>query len=146
GLPDVHIEGRNGLRLLAEVPFAEVSGKHFDLVVVPGGPAAKVLRKDLALRALLQRQEAEGRLIGAICAAPTVLADAGLLEDRAYTAHFSVAEELTRLDRGAPVVEDRQIITSQGAGTATEFGLRLVARLVGEEDAREVATAICWQH
>ena len=145
GIPGVNLTGRSGLRFLADLPFAEVCHDFFDLIVVPGGPAAKTLRAESTLLEMLRTHEKKGALLGAICAAPTVLAEAGLLEDRAYTAHFSVKEVLPKLDATRSVVEDRRVITSKGAGTATQFALTLVRRLCGEETAHEVAAAICYR-
>tara|TARA_B110000037_G_scaffold220312_1_gene287727 strand:- start:27744 stop:28280 length:537 start_codon:yes stop_codon:yes gene_type:complete len=135
--------GRSRIRLTAEQTLANVEDKTFDLIVIPGGPAFKFLRQNLRLRALLQRHAEEGKMLAAICAAPTTLFDAGLLEGRAYTAHFTVCDELTQIDKAQAVVEDGPIITSQGAGTATEFGLTLVKRLFGKEKADAIAASIC---
>ena len=71
-----------------------------------------------------------------------MLADAGLLADKRYTAHFSVNEELPQALSGREVVEDGNVITSRGAGTALAFGLALVRHLFGEAKAQEVSRAI----
>jgi 4-methyl-5(b-hydroxyethyl)-thiazole monophosphate biosynthesis len=92
---------------------------------------------------LVRGQAAAGRWVTAICAAPTVLNAAGLLEGRRYTAHFSVAKELPAILAEERVVEDGNIITSRGAGTALDFGLKLVEKLVSPEKAAEIAKSIC---
>ena len=140
---DLELTGRSGIRLIAESTLDNVQDKTFDLIVIPGGPAFKILRQDLRLRTLLQRHAKEEKIIAAICAAPTTLLDAGLLKDRAYTAHFSVSDELPQIVKTQAVVEDGPIITSQGAGTATTFSLALVQRLFGKEKADEIAASIC---
>jgi 4-methyl-5(b-hydroxyethyl)-thiazole monophosphate biosynthesis len=81
--------------------------------------------------------------VAAICAAPLVLLDTGLLAGLRYTAHPSTAAELPVIRADERVVEDGRIITSRGAGTALDFGLLLVARLVSPEKAAEVARGIC---
>jgi 4-methyl-5(b-hydroxyethyl)-thiazole monophosphate biosynthesis len=93
----------------------------------------------------LRRQHIEGRRIAAICAAPLLLLDAGLTEDLAYTAHPSTGAELDKIEQGRVVV-DGAIITSQGAGTATEFALELVRQLCGESTSTTIAESICWSH
>lgn len=143
GLPGPELTGRSGIRLVADAAFSAVADRDFDAIIVPGGPAFKILRREPALLARLQKQNAGGRLIAAICAAPTVLHDAGLLAGRAYTAHFSVRDELEALDASQAVVQDGNLVTSQGAGTATEFALALVERLRGAETAGKIAHAIC---
>jgi 4-methyl-5(b-hydroxyethyl)-thiazole monophosphate biosynthesis len=102
----------------------------------------KHLRADSRVRALVLRQHAAQRWLAAICAAPAVLHDAGLLGGRRYTAHFSVANELKEILAGERVVVDGHLLTSRGAGTALDFGLLLVEKLFSAEKAREVAHAI----
>lgn len=136
------VAGRCFMLLEAEAALEEVRNEAFDLLLIPGGPGVKALRED-GRPAQLARQFADaGKLIGAICAAPTVLADAGLLAGKRFTAHFSVHEELQEALGNERVVEDGNLITSRGAGTAVEFGLSLVKRLFGETKAREISDAI----
>jgi len=71
-----------------------------------------------------------------------VLNDAGLLNGRRYTAHFSVANELPSILADQRVVEDGRLLTSRGAGTAIDFGLLLVAKLVSPVKAAEIARSI----
>ena len=141
----LEVTGRNGITLKADCHFAAVSDKSFDLVVLPGGPGVHALRNTPTLLQVLQKQASDGKPLAAICAAPTVLHDAGLLEERSYTAHFTVADELPEIIEDAAVVVDGNIITSRGAGTAVEFGLTLAKILAGEDTAREVADSIHYQ-
>jgi 4-methyl-5(b-hydroxyethyl)-thiazole monophosphate biosynthesis len=141
--PGIHVTGRSGITLHADTPIAAVESAEFDAVVLAGGPGVARLRADPRVVALARRHHAAGRWVAAICAAPLVLHDAGLLAGRQYTAHPSTAAELTAIRAGERVVEDGRIITSRGAGTALDFGLHLVARLVSPAKAAEVAQAIC---
>jgi 4-methyl-5(b-hydroxyethyl)-thiazole monophosphate biosynthesis len=84
-----------------------------------------------------------GKWLAAICAAPTVLNAAGLLAGHRYTAHPSVAGELPAILSDQRVVADGKILTSRGAGTALDFGLLLVEKLLSAEKASEVARSIC---
>jgi 4-methyl-5(b-hydroxyethyl)-thiazole monophosphate biosynthesis len=72
-----------------------------------------------------------------------VLNDAGLLQGRRYTAHFSVADELPAILAAERTVADGNLLTSRGAGTALDFGLLLIEKLISPEKAREVAASIC---
>jgi 4-methyl-5(b-hydroxyethyl)-thiazole monophosphate biosynthesis len=83
-----------------------------------------------------------GKRVAAICAAPLLLQDAGLLAGAKFTAHFSIAAELPEALASARVVEHGALLTSRGAGTALDFGLALVACLRGPAAAAEVARAI----
>lgn len=138
-----HATGRSGITAHADVALAAVQGQVFDLVFLPGGAGVKNLRADPRVGEIVRRQHAAGRWLAAICAAPAVLHDAGLLAGRRYTAHFSVADELPAILAGERVVTDGKITTSRGAGTAVEFGLHLVALLTAPEKAEEISKAIC---
>lgn len=141
----IHVTGRCGITQHADTTLAavEATPRAFDCLFLPGGPGVKHLRSDPRVRAAVLRQDAAGGWLAAICAAPTVLHDAGLLAGRRYTAHFSVAGELTAILAGERVVADGRILTSRGAGTAIDFGLLLVEKFFGADRAREVAASIC---
>jgi 4-methyl-5(b-hydroxyethyl)-thiazole monophosphate biosynthesis len=139
---DRMVTGRCNITLQAEAAFHDVGDQKFDLLLIPGGPGVKTLRADGRPAQFARAQVQAGRPVAAICAAPTVLADAGLLAGKRFTAHASVLEELPGAVTGEPVVEDGLLITSRGAGTALEFGLALVQRLFGRDRADEVARAI----
>jgi 4-methyl-5(b-hydroxyethyl)-thiazole monophosphate biosynthesis len=139
------VMGRNEITLKADRLLEEVLGHEFDLIVIPGGPGVYPLRKDARVIELVKNQSAVGKPVAAICAAPTILKDAGLLNDKAYTAHFTVADELPDIQGASAVVVDGNIITSRGAGTAVEFGLKLAEILTGQESSAEVAESIHYQ-
>jgi 4-methyl-5(b-hydroxyethyl)-thiazole monophosphate biosynthesis len=134
--------GRSNLALRADTALSSVMRDPFDLLFIPGGPGVTALREDGRAAQLAGQFFQAGRLIGAICAAPTVLADAGLLDGKRFTAHFSVHAELPKALGEERVVEDGTLITSRGAGTAVEFGLTLVKHLFGEARAQELSDAI----
>lgn len=138
------VTGRNGIELVADTTLHHVGEREFDCILVPGGPGVKRLRADGRVAALLQRQAARHGWIAAICAAPTVLNDAGLLAGRKFTAHDSVRDELPDMLIDEPVVIDDQLITSRGAGTAAHFGLSLVERLTSADKRTEIARSVCW--
>jgi 4-methyl-5(b-hydroxyethyl)-thiazole monophosphate biosynthesis len=138
----LEVRGRNGIVLRADADLPDVAGGDFDLLLIPGGPAVAALRADGRAAGLAREFADKGRFVAAICAGPLVLKDAGLLDGRRFTAHASVETELPDALTGERVVEDGQIITSRGAGTALEFGLALVDRLCGAEKEEKIARAI----
>jgi 4-methyl-5(b-hydroxyethyl)-thiazole monophosphate biosynthesis len=142
--PGIHVTGRNGLTIHADTPLDALpaDAAPFDCLFLPGGPGVQHLRASPAVRGLVAKHHSSGKLLAAICAAPAVLHDAGLLCDRRYTAHPSVAGELTAILADERVVRDGHIITSRGAGTALDFGLALVAALVSPEKSTEIHAAI----
>ena len=139
----IHVTGRNGLTMHADTPLSAVHERLFDLLLIPGGPGVKLLRADPRVRALVLAHHAANRWLAAICAAPTVLHDAGLLEGRRYTAHFSVDNELHQILAKERTVTDGHLLTSRGAGTAIDFGLLLVEKLVSPQAALEIKQSIC---
>jgi len=136
------VTGRNGIQLRADVMLDSVSDGEFDLLLIPGGPGVAALRADGRPARLAEAFNQTGKWVSAICAAPLVLKDAGILQGRKYTAHSSVVDELPEALLEELVVTDGNVITSRGAGTALEFGLSLVGLLFDEDKRREVAVAI----
>ena len=75
--------------------------------------------------------------MAAICAAPSILSKAGILDDRRATIYPGMEKEIPR-PRPDRVVVDQNVITSQGPGTAIEFGLAIAEKLAGKAKADEV--------
>jgi protein deglycase len=139
----IHVTGRMGITMHADTTLTAAALRTFDCVFLPGGPGVKNLRADPRVVPLVRQQAEANRWIAAICAAPTVLHDAGLLAGKRYTAHFSVANELTNILADERVVVDGRIVTSRGAGTAFDFGVKLVELLFSAEKAAEVSRSVC---
>ena len=135
------VVGRTGMVLRAERTLDEVTGEAFDLILLPGGPAVGALRKDPRILRAVQGAAAKGQWLGAICAAPLVLKDAGVLPAD-YTAHESCLGELPQAQMDTRVVVAGRTITSRGAGTSLDFALALVASLFGHAKEDEVRRAI----
>lgn len=138
----IHCTGRSGIVLHADARLADVDPTGFDLLLLPGGPGVQVLRADGRAASLAGDFAQTGRAVAAICAAPLVLHDAGLLAGRAYTAHDSTWEVLNAARGGERVVVDGALVTSRGAGTALEFGLALIEFLFGAGEREKVARAV----
>ena len=113
-----------------------------DLLVLPGGPGVMSLRGRADVKAFIQ-SFAKARLpIAAICAAPLLLAEAGLLDGKRFTCHFSCWDALPSAIQEEKVVIDGNIITSQGAGTAIEFGLALIDCFGSKSQRKEIEKAV----
>lgn len=122
----------------------------YDLLVLPGGiPGTPNLRACAPLCEALVSFSARGAGIAAICAAPSILAELGLLEGRRATANpgfqHVLCEHGAELVANEPVVVDGNLVTSQGAATAMDFGLELVRRLAGDEAASHVAEGVVYR-
>ncbi len=128
------------VKIVPDVTLDEVLDADFDLIVLPGGiDSTETLASDGRVISMLKRQLEDQRLVGAICAAPTVLDRHGLSRGKVIACHpvcrDAVKQSTLSQDR---VVQDGLIITSQGPGTALEFALRLVERLEGRSRMEEV--------
>jgi len=145
GLEPGPVTGAHGITLTPDTSLDEVRAEDFDAVVLPGGmPGTRRLMEDERVLGTVRALHAEGKHTAAICAAPLVLAAAGVISGVPVTSHPSVRAKLGDADvRAAPrVIRSGKITTSQGPGTAIEFALALVAELVGAERAEELARAM----
>nr|VFK21671.1 MAG: 4-methyl-5(b-hydroxyethyl)-thiazole monophosphate biosynthesis [Candidatus Kentron sp. LFY] len=140
--PDRWVTGRSGIRVEADAFLHEVEDQRFDALIIPGGPGTAELRKNPHVLEMVRVHRKEDKIIGAICAAPTVLLDAGVLPGPKHTGHMSILPELPEIDQEQAVVVDGKVITSRGAGTAIEFGLAVAFVLTGQEVAEGVAKSI----
>jgi protein deglycase len=142
GLAPGAVTASRGTVLVPDSTLEAEQDQAFAMVVLPGGlPGARYLEEDPRVHALLQRQAAAGGFIAAICAAPKVLAAAGLLDGKRATAYpGSVnAAEFPRMTLVTePVVVDGRVVTSRGPGTAMDFALCLIEQLNGETSRRAV--------
>jgi 4-methyl-5(b-hydroxyethyl)-thiazole monophosphate biosynthesis len=139
---ELEVCGRSGIIIRTDQFLMETKPDRFDLLVIPGGPAVFELRKNKAILSLIQKFADKQRPIAAICAAPLLLKDAGLLSNKSITGHGCIVEELPQINTEQAVVIDSKIITSRGAGTAVEFGLSLVELLRGSEVASTIRESI----
>jgi len=146
GLDDKPVKASRGMTLLPNVSLDQVLDESFDMIALPGGqPGADNLNSDPRIHDLLKRMAAQGKYMAAICAAPKVLATAGLLDGRKATSFPGVLAnmDLPRVDvQLEPVVMDGMIMTSRGPGTAMDFALELVEKLAGKEKRDEVEKAL----
>jgi protein deglycase len=136
------VTGRTNITVQADATLEAVASGNFELLLLPGGPGIKAVRTDGRAAKLALAFAEAGKPVAAICAAPTVLADAGLLAGRRFTSHAGVMNELPQSLVHERVVEDGNIITSRGAATAVDFGLALVRKLCGDAAAEEVSKGI----
>ncbi len=141
-LGDLAVPGKQGMRLEADVLLADADPKTFDLLMLPGGPGVATLLSDGRAAELAKQFADAGKVVAAICAAPLVLADAGLLEGKRFTAYPSVRADLGEGCVDERVVVDGDLITSRGPGTAIDFGLAMITALLGEETASRIAEEI----
>jgi 4-methyl-5(b-hydroxyethyl)-thiazole monophosphate biosynthesis len=127
------VTGSHGIRVAADTPLAALVEQDFDMIALPGGmPGAEHLKNDPRVTDIARRLAARGRPVAAICAAPMVLAAAGLLDGRSATSFPGFLKDAAKTSvTGEAVVVDGGVITSRGPGTALDFALALVEVLEG---------------
>jgi 4-methyl-5(b-hydroxyethyl)-thiazole monophosphate biosynthesis len=138
------IRGSRGTLLIPDTSLDEALKRKFDMVVLPGGqPGTNNLKADARIIKLVQRMAAEDFYVCAICAAPSVLATAGLLDGKRATSFPGALDAFPKVSRQTQaVVEDGKLITSRGPGTAMDFALTLVERLAGKAKRDEVEAGL----
>ena len=145
-LDESPVTASRGTVIVADTTLDQVLDQEFDMVVLPGGlPGADHLNADDRIHQLLQRTANNNKYIAAICAAPKVLASAGLLENKKATAYPGVLEalELENTEVTTAVVQqDGNIFTSRGPGTAMDFALELISCLVGGAMRKQVEAGL----
>lgn len=144
GLQAGALRGSRGITLQPDTTLDATQGKAFDMVVLPGGqPGTNHLKADPRVAQLLQHMAAQDKFITAICAAPSVLAEAGLLDGKRATSFPTCLDDYPKVaQQMSAVVEDGKLITSRGPGTAMDFALLLLERLVGASKRLEVENSL----
>ena len=143
GVDGKPVVGAHGIKVIPDVGIDDVAVDDYDAVVLPGGSPGYVnLRNDQRVLELVRKAFEIGRFVAAICAAPAVLADAGVLKGKKATIYPGMEDELRNagaLFEEGLVVQDDRVITSRGPATALLFALRLASLLSGNKKADEVS-------
>ncbi|MBL4658782.1 MAG: DJ-1/PfpI family protein, partial [Alcanivoracaceae bacterium] len=140
--------GRSNITIHPDKHIQDTINTSWDMIVLPGGqPNAQLLQKSKAVQDITCKHATQGKTVAAICAAPVALAYFGLTANKQVTSYPSCEDDMQQLQPSSnylqqAVVEDGNMITSRGAGTAIDFALALVARLHGQKQAENVRTSI----
>lgn len=140
GIGKKEICGAHGIRVTADLCDLELSDVSAEMVILPGGMPGtlNLAGSDVVLRAI-KKARMNGAFIAAICAAPSILGELGVLEGKKAVCFPGFEEQLKgAIVSGDGVVMDGSIITAAGMGVAFEFGLALVTALYGKEKADEL--------
>jgi 4-methyl-5(b-hydroxyethyl)-thiazole monophosphate biosynthesis len=144
GLREGPLRGSRGTALLPDATLDKALTRDYDMVVLPGGqPGTNHLKADERVLKLVRQMHDADRYVAAICAAPSVLATAGLLDGKQATSFPGALDAFPKvLRQPQAVVEDGKLITSRGPGTAMDFALVLVERLAGHAKRQEVEAGL----
>ena len=140
------VTGSHGISVVTDVTIEEAraQSEHIDMIVLPGGlPGADNLRKSAIVSEFISRAHQSGAFITAICAAPRILGELGLLDGK-HAVCYPGFEKYLRGAKisNAHVVRDGNIITGIGMGAATEFSLALVEARVSKEESDKLRKGI----
>ena len=146
GLEDGPVTCSRGTVIVPSMTLDEALEQEYDMIVLPGGlPGATHLNNDPRIKDRLLKMASQGKYTAAICAAPVVLANAGLLDGKQVTSYPGQVDKLDipgMTYTGEAVVKDGTVITSRGPGTAMDFALELIAVLLSEEKRNEVEAGL----
>lgn len=141
---EAEVTSSHGVTLRMDGSFSDVLDELADAVILPGGmPGTTYLRQNENLKNYIIQMNEKKKIVAAICAAPTVLLDCGIVFEKKVTSYPSFENEFKDSNYLIDsVVVDENIITSRGVGTALEFGLVLVEKLVSKETSDKIRTGI----
>ena len=142
-----NVTGSHKIAFQTDVSKADADFASYDGIVLPGGmPGTTHLMEDDTVNRVIKEFATSGKLVAAICAAPSVLGNAGLLEGKKATCYPGVEGKLTGADFVTdPVTKDGNIITSRGLGTAIEFAAEIVAYLLDESAAKSLKESVVYR-
>ena len=147
GIGGEYITGSKGITVKADMRIEQVSLADADMLILPGGlGGVKGIRESEKAMSLLRQAYAAGIRISAICAAPTVLAELGMLKGKKCICYPSMTDELTA---GGGIVCDKSVvcdgtfITAKAAGASEEFSFAIITALKGKAAADAVRESIC---
>lgn len=144
GLKPGIVKASRGVQLVPDVTLDVALQDDYDMVALPGGmPGATHLKEDARILDLLRKMAAAGKYTAAICAAPMVLAEAGVLAGKQATSYPGFLDGLPGVNVSAEaVVRDGTVLTSRGPGTAMDFALALIETLAGREKRDQVEAGL----
>jgi 4-methyl-5(b-hydroxyethyl)-thiazole monophosphate biosynthesis len=131
--------GAHNIPVQADKLFNDVDFSDAEMLILPGGATNLIQHQDLC--DLLVQHNQQDKLIAAICAAPAVLGQLGILQDKQATCYPGFEQYLGESHVGGLVVESHNIITAKGPGLSSDFAFCLIEKLVGAEVADQVYDA-----
>ena len=141
------VKGAHGIDFLTDIPAEYMDFDMLDGIVLPGGmPGTLNLGANDYVQKIIAQFANEGKLVSAICAAPSVLGEAGLLKGKRATSYPGFEEKLLGAECCADsVVIDGNFITSRGMGTAIDFALAIIEYLIDTETADKLGAGIVYR-
>ena len=136
----LEVEGSHGVKIIADKSFKEVDYELIDMIILPGGmPGAANLNEHLGLREQILNFNESKKMLAAICAAPLVFGNLGILKNKKATCYPGYENQLHgAIATGEDIEVSENIITGKGAGVAIDFALKIVEILKNKKFADEL--------
>ncbi|KJS17112.1 MAG: thiamine biosynthesis protein ThiJ [Peptococcaceae bacterium BRH_c4b] len=141
---EMNVTSVHGLTVLADILFEDVDYENVDMIVLPGGmPGSTNLAAHEGLKQRISQFANQGKYLAAICAAPIVYGQMGLLKGKAAICYPGFEKNLDGAEIATErVVQTQNFITSKGPGTSLEFSFKLVEILKDKDTAEKIRTAM----
>ena len=137
------VKSSHGFNIMADEVITNIDFSEGDMIFLPGGiPGTPNLAACRVLTDKIVEYNDEGKRLAAICAAPSILGELGVLKGKKATCYPGFEDKLEGAECGGSVVTDGNITTAKGLGVALEMGLELIKLLVDETASDEIAAAI----
>ncbi len=137
------ITSKSGVKFMCDIREESIDFTLMEGIILPGGiPGVPNLKKSKAVLDSIKFANENSLLIGAICAAPSILGEMGLLEGKKATCYPGFEETFKSSYTGASCEKYENFVTAKGAGVSLKFAFELLAVLRGEECAKEIATGM----
>ena len=138
---NLEVTGSHHIKITADQLFENINYETVDMIILPGGmPGSINLKNHFGLSQQILNFNKNGKYLGAICAAPIVFGNLGILEDKNATCYPGFENSLIGAKvTGSNTEIAKNIITGKGAGVAIEFALKIVELLANKEIANELA-------
>lgn len=137
---NLEVEGAHGIKLICDKIFDEIELSEFNMVIFPGGLlGVNNLKNFPHIKEVVNHFYYNDKYVAAICAAPSILYECGILDNKKFTCYEGVQEFIKNgIYSRQKVVQDGNIITSDCVGSVFSFGFKLVSILKSEEVSEEI--------
>ena len=148
GIDGEYITGARGITVKSDMPVKNADIDNADMLILPGGlGGVECISNSKEAISLIKQAYKKDIFIAAICAAPTILANLGMLEGKNCVCYPSMLDELAKkggvVSKNSTVVKDGKIITAMAAGSSEEFSFELIKCLKDDDSAQKVRQSIC---
>lgn len=144
---NLNVTGAHGIQFRADFLMTDKNSDDYDGVILPGGmPGTTNLENNTLVQSALKKQFSAGKLIAAICAAPSILGKNGMANGKKVTSYPGFENAFSRATYVTDsVVTDGNVITSRGMGTAIDFALAILEYLKGKDVADDMAKSVMYK-